>query len=304
MSEKEFSLEQSEELIAHLKSGAPSEFEQLRSALNLLAHVPEISPVATPPVLPSSISQPVPVVPIKSSKPRRTIVTSIVIMGLFASGSLAAAAVTGIGPSIFVNAGHSAAKFVKNVVGGVSHVVTGSNSDSNQNQASGSEIPGVTTTILPTPNSNSNDGNNQSNNEENNQNNSDETSLVLPLISNLIPPLSTSILTNSSSHENESQTPNSSHETQGPSSEDSNQKAPKAEKSQPPSEDQNQSESHPIVRPTPEAPTIPSAEPTSEPSILPTIEPSSQPTTEPSIMPSVNPSILPTESTDQNNSEN
>jgi len=294
MSEKEFSLEKSEELIAHLKSGATSEFEQLRSALNLLAHVPEISPVATPPILPSSVTQPVPVVPFKSPKPRRTIVTSIVVVGLFASGSLAAAAVTGIGPAIFVNAGHSAAKFVKNVVGGVGHVVTGNTSDSNQNQASNPVIPGVSATILPTPISNSNEDSNansdsnSNSNEESNQNNSDQTSLILPLISNLIPPLAPSILTNSGSHENESQKPNSTHETQGPSSEDSNQTAPKVEKSQSPSEDQNQSEPHPVVQPTPEASAIPSSEPTAEPSI----------------MPSVNPSILPTEPTDQNESEN
>lgn len=294
MSEKEFSLEQSEELIAHLKSGAHSEFEQLRSALNLLAHVPEISPVATPPILPSSVTQPVPVVPIKSSNPRRTIVTSIVVMGLFATGSLAAAAVTGVGPSIFVNAGHSAAKFVKSVVGGVGHVVTGNNSDSNQNQASNPVNLGVSTTILPTPTSNSNS------NEESNQDNSDQTSLILPLISNLIPPLSNSILTNSGSHENESQKPNSSHETQAPTSEDSNQTAPKVEKSQPPSEDQNQSESHPVVLPTPEPSALPSVEPSTEP----TSEPQSQPTPEASTLPSTLPSILPTGSSDESGSEN
>ncbi|HEX7405087.1 MAG TPA: hypothetical protein VF307_04090 [Candidatus Nanopelagicaceae bacterium] len=249
MSEKEFSLEQSEELIANLKSGQPSEFEQLRSALNLLAHVPEISPVSTPPVLPSTITQPAPVIPIRSSKQRRTIVTSIIVMGLFGTGSLAAAAVTGIGPSIFVNAGHSAAKFVENVVGGVDQAVTGNNSDSNQNQASGVTTPGTTRPVI---NSNSN--------EEGNQNDSEESSL--PLISKLIPPLSTTILTNSGSHENESQT--TSHETQSPSSEESHKKTPDAQRTQPSGEDQNQSESHASEG------SIPSSSPAPDISILPT----------------------------------
>ena len=253
MSEKEFSIEQSEELIANLKSGQPSEFEHLRSALNLLAHVPAISPVSTPPVLPSSISQPSPVVPINSSKSRRTIVTSIIVMGLFASGSLAAAAVTGIGPSIFVNAGHSAAKFVKHVVGGVDNAVTGNNSDSHQNQASVVVTPSTTKPVI---NSNSN--------EEGNQNNSEESSL--PLVSKLVPPISTTILTNSGSHENESQT--SSHESQSQNSEQSQKKTPEPQRTQSSSEDQNQSDSHPSQEPTPAISS--STSPTPEISIPPT----------------------------------
>lgn len=281
MSNEEFSIEQSEKLIANLKSGAPSEFEQLRSALNLLAHVPEISPVATPPVLPSSINQPAAIVPIKSSKPRRTIVTSIVVLGLFASGSLAAAAVTGIGPAVFVNAGHSAARFVKNVVSGVGNVVTGNNSASNQNEASGTTNPVGSTqtpsssTPLPIPTLGTADGNNE--------NETEHSSNFLPLISNLIPPLTLPIPTNSSSHENESQVPNSTHETQSPNSEESHQSGPKIEKTQSPNEDQNQSESHPTARPAPEA--SPSAEPTSDSQTQSTIEPSILPTAEPTVLP-------------------
>ena len=294
MSEKEFSVEQSEELIANLKSGKPSEFEQLRSALNLLAHTPEISPISMPPLMPSTVRQPVPVVAIKSSKPRRTIVTSIVLAGLFASGSLAAAAVTGIGPSIFVNAGHSAANFVRNVVGGVGHIVTGNDSNSNLNQASNSANPGDTvasatgSTILPIPTLSPVDGSNE--------NDSEHSSNVLPLISNLIPPLTTPILTNptTDSNQSENQTPNSTHETQGPTTEESHQSAPRVEKSQSPSEDQNQSESHPVARPTPEASS--SAEPTNNPQATPTVEPS--------ILPTAEPSILPTGSSSETESEN
>ncbi len=290
MSKEEFSIEQSEQLIANLKSGLPSEFEQLRSALNLLAHVPQISPVATPPVLPSSIIQPAAVVPIKSSKPRRTIVTSIVVLGLFASGSLAAAAVTGIGPSVFVNAGHSAARFVKNVVTGVSNVVTGNDSASNQNQAAGDVNPGGSaptpsgSTTLPATSLNPTDSNNE--------NETELSSSILPLISTLIPPLTSPIVTNPSgdSQENETQTPSSSHENQSQSPtqenqsqspEDSPQSTPRAEKSPSSSEDLNQSESHPIVLPTPEAPAAPSAEPTVEPNVVPTIESSILPSAEP-----------------------
>lgn len=281
MSEREFSVEESEQLIANLKSGVPSEFEQLRSALNLLAHVPEISPVATPPVLPSSISQPAAVVPIKSSKPRRTIVTSIVVLGLFASGSLAAAAVTGIGPSVFVNAGHSAARFVKDVVSGVTNVVTGNNSASNQNQAASVTNPGGSTpttsgsTAVPVPILSTTDGNNE--------NDTEHSTIVLPSISNLIPPLLLPIVTNpsSDSQANETQTPNSSQESPAPHSEESHKKIPDAQRTQSSNEDQNQPESHPTVLPTPEETVTASAEPTVEPTEVPTIEPSILPSAEP-----------------------
>lgn len=300
MSEKEFSLEDSEELITGLKSGAHSDFEHLRSALNLLAHVPEVSPISMPPVLPSTISQPVPLVPIKSSKPRRTIVTSIAVVGLFASGSLAAAAVTGIGPSIIVNAGHSAAKFVKNVVGGVGLAVTGGNSESNQNQASAPVIPGVTTTLPPTTPSSSISIPIPNSTDDNNQNESEHSSLILPLVSNLIPPLTLPLVSNSNSSDDGSQTPNA---------EETHQATPRVEKTQQPSEDQNQSESNPSEKSTPEASRTPSAEKTSQPTAEPTSEPESQssagisilPTAEPTITTSAEASVTPTESPDDSN---
>ena len=280
MSEKEFSIEESEQLLANLKSGVPSEFEQLRSALNLLAHVPEMSPVASPTVLPSSISQPAAVVPIKSAKPRRTIVTSIAVLGLFASGSLAAAAVTGIGPAVFVNAGHSAARFVKDVVGGVSHVVTGNSSDSTQNQASGTSLgdaqrPGSTGSNPVGPGPTGPIANPLAplappSNSDTNLSDEEKSALILPLISTLFPPTPT--VTNP--QDNESQKPNSSHETQAPSTEDSHPTAPSPEKTQPP-EDQNQSDSNPSKVPKPESSAFPSDQPTAD-----APQPSDQPTEE------------------------
>ena len=271
---EEFSLEQSEKLIANLKSGAPSEFEQLRSTLSLLAHVPELPPTSIPPVLPSSISQPVPLLPVKSSKPRRTVVTSIMVTGLFASASLAAAAVTGIGPAAIVNVGHEAAKFVKGVVGGVAHVVTGHPSDATQNQVASPQVP----LAIPTPTSASAEENNQ---EENNQSDSEKFALIIPPLSNLFPPVSTE----SNSHENDSQKPNSSHETQGPNVEDSPLAIPEGNKeptnNQTNNEDQNQPSSHPSEKPKPEPSAEHSAEQSNEPSAEPTIQPTPEPSAEP-----------------------
>lgn len=140
----DFSIEDSEDLIANLNSGKPTQFEQLRSTLNLIAHVTELPPTSIPPVLPSGISQPVPIIPVKPANPRRTIVTSVIVLGMFASASLAAAAVTGIGPAPIVNIGHQTAKFVKGVAGAVTHVVTGGNSDTNENAPSIAPVPGLT----------------------------------------------------------------------------------------------------------------------------------------------------------------
>lgn len=274
----DFSLEQSEELIANLKSGAPSEFEQLRSTLNLLAHVPELPPTSIPPVLPSSISQPVPVLPVKSSKPRRTVVTSVMIAGLFASASLAAAAVTGIGPAAIVNVGHQAAKFVKGVVGGVTHVVTGNPSDTTQNQAANPLTP----LAAPSPTPTSEEGDNQSDSEK--------SALVIPSLSNLFPPVSTE----SNSHENDSQKPNSSHENQGPKTEDSPSAIPGGEKEQTNSEDQKQPSAHPSGKPTSDATDEDSNGPTPAPSAEPTFMPSPEPSSDQSI-PSPSPSDQPVE---------
>lgn len=140
----DFSPEDSEELIANMKSGKPSEFEQLRSALSLLAHVTELPPTSIPSVLPSEISQPIPLIPVKSTKPRQTIVTSVVVVGMLASVSLAAAAVTGIGPTPIVNIGHETAKIVKGVAGAVSNVVTGGNADTAVTDPMAPAIPGLT----------------------------------------------------------------------------------------------------------------------------------------------------------------
>lgn len=268
----EFSLEQSEELIAHLKAGGHSDFEQLRSTLNLLGHVTELPPTSIPPVLPSSISQPVPVLPLKSSKPRRTIATSIIVTGFFASASLAAAAVTGIGPAAVVNVGHQAAKFVKGVVGGVAHVVTGNPSDTAQNQAASPATPLPIPSLSPAP----------PNADENNQSDSQHLTPIIPALTNLFPLVSPE----TNSHENDSQKPNSSHEVQGPVAENSPAAIPSGEKDQTKGEDQNQPSAHPSVKPTQEAtdqesspPTpTPTSEPSSTPEPTPTPEQSSEQT--------------------------
>lgn len=224
--EEDFSLEQSEELIAKLKSGAPTEFEQLRSALNLLAHVPEMPPLSVPPVLPSQLNQPAPVIPIKTIKSPRTIITSAIVTGLLASASLAAAAVTGIGPAPIVSMGHQTAKFVRGVASAVTHVVTGGNSNTSDENSATPLIPGLTP--APTAGDNSSSEGNSSDNSG-----ADESGLgqVLAPITNLLnsPPPSdrktpdgksndgksndgkgsnSSEGNSNSSHEDQSQTPN------------------------------------------------------------------------------------------------
>jgi hypothetical protein len=128
--DKDFSLEDSENLINNLKSSASPEFEKLRSTLNLLAHVPDLSPISIPPVLPSEIGQPVQLLTGRTSHTRRTVVTSILSVAILASASLAAAAVTGRGPAPIVSAGHQSAKVVKAVAGAISEVVTGKSNES------------------------------------------------------------------------------------------------------------------------------------------------------------------------------
>ena len=131
--DKDFTVEDSEELMSNLNSNTAPEFEKLRSTLNLLAHVNELSPISTPPILPSQIGHPVQLLTRKSTRSRRTIITSILSVGLLASASLAAAAVTGRGPAPLVSVAHESAKFVKAVAGAVTHAVTGTNSDSHNN---------------------------------------------------------------------------------------------------------------------------------------------------------------------------
>lgn len=275
----EFSEQQSEELISHLKSGGPSEFEHLRSALNLLAHVTELPPTSIPPMLPSAVTQPIPVLPMRSRKPRRTVVTTIMVVGLFGSASLAAAAVTGIGPVVIVNVGHQAAKFVRGVVGGVAHVVTGNPSDAVQNQASNPQPTLLAPTIAPTI---------PGGDEENNQQDSEHSALVIPSLSNLFPPTPTE----SDAHGQDSQKSNSSHETQGPNAEDTPSSIPGGEKGQTNSEDQNQTSTRPAAKPTPESGGEESNGPTPAPTAdqtSPTPEPTADQTS-PTALPSPNPS--------------
>lgn len=83
--DKDFSIEDSEELINNLKSSAAPELEKLRSTLNLLSHVHELSPISSPPLLPSEIGQPVQLLTRNPSKTRRTMITSILSVGILAS---------------------------------------------------------------------------------------------------------------------------------------------------------------------------------------------------------------------------
>jgi len=148
--QKTFSVAQSEELIALLKTETSSEFEQLRSALKVLAHVPELTPSAVPPALPSTVHQTIVRLPLKSSKSHRTIITSLIAAGILASASLAAAAVTGKGPGPIVAIANTTVKFMKEMVGAVTSVVTGNNSSVPQDQTNGTEQPEVQP-VAPTP---------------------------------------------------------------------------------------------------------------------------------------------------------
>jgi len=276
---EDFSLEQSEELIAKLKSGAPSEFEQLRSTLNLLAHVNELPPTAIPPVLPSGITQPVPVLPVKSTKPRRTIVTSVIVTGMLASASLAAAAVTGIGPAPIVNIGHQTAKFVKSVVGAVSNAVTGNSSVASAESAN-PQLPGVTPAPTPTDNSS---------NTNNDQSNSENTPLPIAPIQNLLPPAATShIPIGLQNLLPPAATSHISHESESPKPEDS----PQAKFSPPsaPGTESDDSGNEDFV------PTLPTSLPSAGPTALPGTEPSTESAPTPSTEPT--PASTPTGSTE------
>lgn len=288
----DFSLEDSEELIANLKSGKPSDFEQLRSALNLVAHVTELPPTSLPPILPSGIAQPIPVIPVKPANPRRTIVTSVIVIGMFASASLAAAAVTGIGPAAIVNVGHQAAKLVKGIVGGVTQVVTGNSSDASQNEATGPSLPSLPSTspvTSPPPLS-------LSNTEDSDQSDSEHLTTIIPALANLFPP--TLAVTNS--HEDDSQKPNSSQETQGSTSEDSSPDTNSDDKELSKGEDHNLPIPLPSLKKMPdtseqesnESTPAPSLLPSSAPSLLPSAEPTSEHSSE-SPSPSPSPSDQP-----------
>ena len=268
--EDDFSLEQSEELIAHLKSGTPSEFEQLRSALNLLAHVPEMPPVSVPPILPSMINQPAPLIPVKSTKPRRTIITSIIVMGLFASVSLAAAAVTGIGPAPIVNIGHQTAKFVRGVADAVSHAVTGGNTSTAENKPVVPQVPGLTPAPTAGEDSSSNNNANSGSNS-NSESDSESSNVPIPPLPNPLPPEPKKSTEGKSSEKKDSNSndgsSNSSHESQSPSPEDSPTATPPPVITSPTSipkgeKEHTESEGHTTPRPS-NTPALPTAPPSS-----------------------------------------
>jgi len=156
---KPFSIEQSEELVANLKRDSVSEFEQLRKTLQLLGQVPELSQGMAPPALPSAINENVRSFAKKTSKSHRTAITSIITAGILVSATLTAAAVTGRGPAPIVSVAHHTAKFVKDVVGSVTHVVTGGHSNpapESNNVKEQPTVPGVTST--PSPENTSDNG--------------------------------------------------------------------------------------------------------------------------------------------------
>lgn len=164
---KPFSIEQSEELIAQLKTDTPSEFEQLRKTLQLLGQIPELSQGMVPPALPSTVNQAVVSFARKSSKSHRPIITSIIAAGILASASLTAAAVTGRGPAPIVAVAHNTSKFVKHVVGTVTSVVTGTNSGKGQD--SNNETSQLVPTVAPTPSGENNSENNQTSENNNSE---------------------------------------------------------------------------------------------------------------------------------------
>ncbi|HEX7404948.1 MAG TPA: hypothetical protein VF307_03385 [Candidatus Nanopelagicaceae bacterium] len=164
MERKPFSIEQSEELVANLKSDSASEFEQLKKTLQLLGQVPELSQGMVPPALPSAINENVRSFAKKTSKSHRTAITSIIAAGILVSATLTAAAVTGRGPAPLVSVAHHTAKFVKDVVGSVTHVVTGGHSNpapESNNVNEQPTVPGVTST--PSPENTSDNGSNTEN---------------------------------------------------------------------------------------------------------------------------------------------
>ncbi len=125
---EDFSMEQSEELIAQLKTNSPSGFTQLHSSLKLLSHVSELSPVAMPPVLPSAVEQPIESITLHRPRTHRSAITSLIVTAVLASASFAAAGVTGRGPAVIVDAAKKSGEIVANVIGTVGNTLTG-NSD-------------------------------------------------------------------------------------------------------------------------------------------------------------------------------
>ena len=156
-----FSIEQSEELIAQLKTEMSTEFEQLRKTLKLLGQVPELSQGMVPPALPSTVNQSVVSIARKSSQSHRTVMTSIIAAGILVSATLTAAAVTGRGPAPIVAAAHSTAKFVKEVVGTVTSVITGNTFSAPTDTTDVTPQP-VVPSVAPTPSSEVSNDNSES----------------------------------------------------------------------------------------------------------------------------------------------
>ena len=126
---EKFSMEQSEELIAQLKTNSPSGFTQLHSSLKLLSHVSAPSPVAMPPLLPSAVDQPIESITLLRPRAHRSVITSLIITAVLASASFAAAGVTGRGPAVIVEAAQKSGEIVSTVVGTIGKTLTGKNDD-------------------------------------------------------------------------------------------------------------------------------------------------------------------------------
>ncbi len=246
----DFSLEQSEELIANLNSAEPSEFQQLQSVLNLLGHVAALPATSTPPVLPSEIAQPMPLLPVRSAKSHRTFVTSIIVAGFLTSASLAAAAVTGIGPTPIVNMGHETAKLVRGVADAVSHVVTGGSVITTKVISPHPQIPGLT----PAPTGGDEGSSNASAGD---QSHSSED-----FIPGLPSPLTSEVKKTEDGKSGESGKSNSSHESQTPKVHEDG-KSNSSHESQTPKVQENQTpQPEEIPSATPSAIAFPSASPT------------------------------------------
>ena len=249
--QKTFSVAQSEELIALLKTETSSEFEQLRSALKVLAHVPELSPSAVPPALPSTVHQTIVRLPLKSSKSHRTIITSLIAAGILASASLAAAAVTGKGPGPIVAIANTTVKFMKEMVGAVTSVVTGNNSSVPQDQTNGTEQPEVQP-VAPTPAD-----------EDGVENNNDLDTTEGPTIS-------------------EPQNPIKENEKSQPESSKAGKSYPEKPKDVNSSDNvENPDKEKVLVAPTPESTPIPKVTPTPESTPIPKVTPTPESTTYP-----------------------
>ena len=151
---EDFSMEQSEELIAQLKTNSLSGFTQLHTSLKLLSHVSELSPVAMPPVLPSAVDQPIESITLRRPRAHRSAITSLLVTAVLASASFAAAGVTGRGPAVIVEAAQKSGEIVAKVVGTVGNTLTGNNDQSSSSGTeNGNSAPGKPVTSTATDSS-------------------------------------------------------------------------------------------------------------------------------------------------------